>query len=82
MAEHRANMIAVREIRSRQFACLVSATARHADEVRALEEAGVQAAFDLLGEAGTGYADHVSERLDRELRVSHGSFRQMYDSRD
>jgi hypothetical protein len=82
MAEHRANMIAVREIRSRRFACLVSATARHADEVRALEEAGVQAAFDLLGEAGTGYADHVSEHLDRELRVSHGSFRRMYDSRD
>jgi predicted Kef-type K+ transport protein len=82
MADHRANMIAVREIRSRQFACLISATAQYEDEVKALRDAGVQAAFDLLGQAGTGYADHVSEHLDRELRVSHGSFKRLWDSVD
>jgi hypothetical protein len=80
MADHRANMIAIREIRGRKFACLVSATARHEDELRELEEAGVQAAFDLLGEAGAGYADHVSERLDSQLRLSHGSFRRLWET--
>jgi len=82
MPDHRANMIAVREIRARQFACLISATASHEDEVLELEASGVQAAFDLLGEAGAGYADHVSRRLDRELRLSHGSFRRLWDSGD
>jgi predicted Kef-type K+ transport protein len=69
MPDHQANLNAIQEIKSRKFACLVTATAEHQDEVLELERAGAQAAFDLLGEAGKGYADHVSERLDRELKL-------------
>ena len=43
------------------------ATAQFDDEVAALQEAGVQAAFNFYAEAGAGFAEHVCERLEGQL---------------
>jgi len=41
----------------------LAAIARYPDEIDLLNKAGVDAAFNLYGEAGAGFADHVYDRL-------------------
>jgi hypothetical protein len=43
---------------------MIAATARFDDEVEALKEAGVDAAFNVYGEAGAGFAGHICTNLD------------------
>ena len=43
---------------------MLAAVARFDDEVEALLEAGVDAAFNVYGEAGAGFAGHVCVSLD------------------
>jgi len=66
LPNHRANLLAARELSSlkEKFGIVVTAMAKHDDEVRELEENGVDAAFNLYAEAGQGYADFVREALD------------------
>jgi Trk K+ transport system NAD-binding subunit len=59
MTKHQANLLALQEIKSAGFQGPVSATARFADELQELKKAGATAAYNLFGEAGAGYADHV-----------------------
>jgi hypothetical protein len=40
--------------------------AKYADEVKALEEAGVDSAFNLYAEAGAGFAEDVGAMLAAE----------------
>ena len=66
LPNHRANLVAAAELHSlrQEFDLVITATAKHDDEVRELEENGVDAAFNLYAEAGQGYADFVREALD------------------
>ncbi|MBW1761299.1 MAG: cation:proton antiporter [Deltaproteobacteria bacterium] len=66
LPNHRASLVAAAEIYplKEKFGVIVTATAKHDDEVRELEENGVDAAFNLYAEAGQGYADFVSDKLD------------------
>jgi glutathione-regulated potassium-efflux system ancillary protein KefC len=66
LPNHRANLVAAAELRSlkRKFNLVVTATAKHDDQVEELEKNGVDAAFNLYAEAGEGYANFVRAALD------------------
>jgi len=59
-------LVAAGELRplKKKFGLMVTATAKHDDQVQELEENGVDAAFNLYAEAGQGYADFVRDTLD------------------
>jgi len=63
MPDHDANMYALEQIRSADFRGHVAALARYPDEVPKLRDAGADVAFDVYGEAGTGFARDIAERL-------------------
>ena len=44
-----------------------AAMAKHDDDVRALHDSGVAAAYNMYGTAGAGFADYVCNELGSEL---------------
>ena len=70
LPNHQENLTTARLLRSRGFKGVLAAMARHHDEVRELRDAGVQAAFNLSHEAGTGFAQHALEVAEAERGVS------------
>ncbi len=61
MANHQEKLTTVRLLGQVGRTAVLAALAQHEDEVRELQEAGVQAAFDLSSEAGEGFARHALE---------------------
>jgi hypothetical protein len=62
-------MRAVKELTDRSYPGLIAATAQFDDEVKELEQAGVNGAFNFYAEAGRGFAEHVCQSLDDECRL-------------
>ncbi len=65
MSDHAANVEAVRRVNDFVPGARIAATASHSDDVIELEEAGVDVARNLYGEAGQGLADDACDLLDR-----------------
>ena len=65
MSDHDANLEAIRRVREFHPEAMLAAVATHADEVVELEEAGVDVARNLYGEAGQGLADDACDLLAR-----------------
>ncbi|PKF50526.1 cation:proton antiporter family protein [Enterovibrio nigricans] len=63
MPNSQANTIAMEQIQQLGFKGKVAAIARYADELEQLQELGVDAAFNIYREAGSGFARHVKEQL-------------------
>ena len=63
------NKEVARQIKSFNFPVRIAAIARFDDEVEALKEAGVDAAFNIYGEAGVGFAEHVCREIDGECKI-------------
>ncbi len=59
MPNHLENLFAARQLRDLGYTGKLAAVAKYPDEVAALEEAGVDSAFNLYAEAGAGFADDV-----------------------
>ncbi len=57
------NLLAARQLKEIGYHGKVAAVARYEDEVEALKQAGVHAAFNLYAEAGAGFAEHVCNEL-------------------
>jgi len=57
------NVIAIEQLRNEGFTGFVAAAASYDDDAKRLEEAGADAAFNLLAEAGTGFAEHALGRM-------------------
>jgi predicted Kef-type K+ transport protein len=72
LPEHTANMLAVTQMNAMKFTGSIAATAKFDDEVEALKEAGVHAAYNFYSEAGLGFAEHVCRSLDNKCRFDHG----------
>ena len=66
-----ANLAAAQQIRSKLYTGIIAATALFDDEIPALEQAGVDAAFNFYNEAGLGFADHANELLEKRLLKPH-----------
>ena len=65
MGDHQANLDALRELRKSDYAGHIASVAAFADHISELEAAGAHAVFDTFAEAGSGFAEHVLERLER-----------------
>ncbi len=63
MSDHEANLEAVRRVKAFLPEARIAASASYPDEVRELEEAGVDVARNLYGEAGQGLADDACDVL-------------------
>ena len=61
MSDHGATMNAARTLKSSQCVCKVAATAVYDDEIKELQEIGVDTAYNLYAEAGVGFAESVAE---------------------
>ena len=59
--EHKAQLDAIKLIKKRGFQGKIAAHARYPDELEKLKEIGVDAAFNIYAEAGSGFANHASE---------------------
>ena len=64
------NLIAIERLREAGFGGFVAAAAAYDDEVEMLKKAGADAAFNLLAEAGTGFAEHTLERMQAAAKPS------------
>lgn len=59
MPKHGANVHAAEALKRHQFEGVVAATGKFDDDVRELRGLGLDTAFNLYSEAGTGFANHV-----------------------
>lgn len=66
MPKHCANIVATQHLREAGFNGLISAIASHDDHVKELVQAGANCSFNVLNEAGIGFAQTVIEIMDPE----------------
>ncbi|HFD78809.1 MAG TPA: potassium transporter Kef [Gammaproteobacteria bacterium] len=59
----RENITAAAQLKSLGYDGRIAAVAKYPDEVPVLEDAGVDAAYNLYAEAGAGFAEHVYREL-------------------
>ncbi len=59
MPKHGANVHAAETLKRHAFEGVVAATGKFDDEVKELRDLGLDTAFNLYAEAGSGFADHV-----------------------
>jgi len=64
MSSQTENIAVARQLKAINFTGLIAAVARFDDEVETLKKAGVDAAFNIYGEAGAGFAGHICGALD------------------
>jgi len=65
MSDHQANLFATRQLEQNRYPGYVASVAAFADQISELEEAGAHAVFDTFAEAGSGFAEHALERMQR-----------------
>ncbi len=63
MPSHDDVLNTVKRLKSINYQGVISAVAKHEDDRQQLKEAGVDAAFNIYAEAGSGFADHVTTKL-------------------
>lgn len=64
------NLFAMQQLVATGFKGKVAATAKYDDQLSELKAAGVDAAYNIYAEAGSGFADHVSEQLCRDIKLT------------
>ena len=64
------NLYAFRQLEEHGFRGKVAATVKYDDQVEMLKKAGLDAAYNIYGEAGAGFANHVSEQLCQNIEFS------------
>jgi Trk K+ transport system NAD-binding subunit len=61
------NLFAYKQLEANGFKGKVAGTAKYDDQVEMLKSAGLDAAYNIYGEAGSGFANHVSDQLCRDI---------------
>jgi hypothetical protein len=64
MNDHASNLDAARRLAASPHSFPVAAVAQHEDQIAELEQAGVDAVYNLYAEAGFSFAEHVCTALD------------------
>ncbi|NLS11595.1 cation:proton antiporter [Vibrio sp. SM6] len=67
MPHHQGNQTALNQLKARGFKGQVAAIAAYQDQFDGLFASGVDAAFNIYSEAGSGFARHVCEQLQPPL---------------
>lgn len=65
MPKHRSNMFALEQLKKANFQGGIAAIAMYDDQRQELLKAGAQAAYNIFGEAGAGFAEHVYETAQK-----------------
>ena len=68
MPNSQANSFALEQIRERRYEGKIAAIAKYDDEEELLNKLGVDAAFNIYSEAGSGFARHVCEHLSPDIK--------------
>ncbi|TNF91913.1 MAG: potassium transporter Kef [Gammaproteobacteria bacterium] len=63
MPKFEENLFATQQLKAKGYSGKIAAIAKYADEITSLQEAGVDRAYNLYAEAGTGFADDVCNQL-------------------
>ena len=66
MPKHGANIHAAEALKRHEFEGVVAGTGKFDDEVKELRELGLDTAFNLYSEAGSGFADHVVQVFNQQ----------------
>jgi len=64
------NLFAFKQLAATGFTGKVAATAKYDDQVEMLRANGVDAAYNIYGQAGAGFANHVCEQLCEDIKFS------------
>ncbi len=75
MSRHSINLHAAETLQRTGFDGVVAATAKFDDEVKQLRALGVDTAFNLYTEAGTGFAHHISKVFHQQRPDLDSAFR-------
>ena len=67
MPHHQGNQTALDQLKARNFKGQIAAIAEYSDQLEILKENGVDAAFNIYCEAGSGFARHVCEQLSPNI---------------
>jgi len=68
MPNHQGNQLAMEQLKLRHYTGKIAAIAAYPDQVDTIRELGVDAAFDMYHEAGSGFAKHVFEQLNPQFK--------------
>ncbi|WP_413283986.1 cation:proton antiporter [Vibrio sp. MA40-2] len=68
MPNHHGNELAFNQLKSKYYAGKSAAIASYPDQVETLKDLGVNAAFNIYNEAGSGFAQHVIDHLKPEFK--------------
>ena len=64
------NLFAFQQLEANNFKGKVAGTAKYDDQVEMLKAAGFSAAYNIYGEAGSGFANHVSDQLCSDIKLN------------
>ena len=64
------NLFAFQQLEIIGFKGMVAGTAKYDDQVEMLKAAGLDAAYNIYGEAGAGFAHHVCDELQKKSSVA------------
>ncbi|WP_070962610.1 cation:proton antiporter family protein [Vibrio sonorensis] len=67
MPHHQGNQTALEQLKSRNFKGQIAAIAEYPDQLETLVDQGVNAAFNIYSEAGSGFARHVCDQLQLDF---------------
>jgi len=68
MPKPQENLFAFKQLEENNFKGKVAATAKYDDQVEMLKDAGLDAAYNIYGEAGAGFANHISDQLCDDIK--------------
>lgn len=67
MPHHQGNQTALEQLKAINYQGQIAAIAEYQDQLDILRESGVDAAFNIYSEAGSGFARHVCDQLQPQL---------------
>ncbi len=70
LPDHQANLTVASMFREFGFKVTLASVAKFDDQAQALREAGVAEVFNLYAEAGTGFAEHVWEKMEPPAQIA------------
>ncbi len=63
LPNHASNLAVVRQLQLHNFLGHIAATAKYADEVKDFNELGIESAYNIYAEAGSGFAGHILDQI-------------------
>ena len=69
LPNHAANLSVVKQLQQHDYSGHIAATAKYADEVEDFTALGVESAYNIYAEAGSGFAAHILNQIDCGVRT-------------